>query len=363
MATSSLAHISLGPIGMIPPVLGATAASAMVLDAATERLAWKFYAEDNASITHLDVRLIVVGTVTGHTYTLAVQTDSSDAPSGVLVGAATAAFAGPAATGFLGEQALLTPTGALVTNTPYWAVLQVATGIPDGLNSVQASYATTTPINREKMRHHNGTNWTTTTAANQAGLLVRKTAGGEYRGYPMLSAVTTSGAPDIYTNAGTIQRQGVKFKVGATVTIRGVDVRFAKAGSPGDLICKIYAGSVEQSSETIPAADITNAGLFTINFSSPPTIPAGTTGYITFQQGGTSDAADYDLACNQVQSTYISAIGWSELRYIHGTGVDPTTHTVIDTFAPVCAPFVGDPAADLTGTAPAATNIFTTVLF
>jgi hypothetical protein len=358
MPAGALYHTAIGPSGMIPPALGATAATNMILNATTERIGWKFYASNITSITHVDVRLIVLGDVTGMTFTLDVETDSSDAPSGSLVGAATAAFAGPASTGFLGEQELLTPTGALTPNTPYWIVLKRASGTPDGSYSLQASYATTGPLNREKMRHFDGTNWTNTAVANQSGLAIRKGADGSYQGYPVTSTLTNSGQADIYTNGGTIQRQGISFEVGATATVRGVYTRFTKTGTPGDLVCKVYEGAVEKASETIDDAEVTNNSHFMIWFTTAPTVSAGATCYITFQQAGTSDANDYDMSVHTVQAAYISAIGGVSHRYIYGTGVDPTAHTPLDTHFPLCIPLLGDPAADLTGDAPATTSIF-----
>src|SRR5687768_804622 len=98
------------------------------IDADAEAIAMKFYADRVSPITHLDMYLDIAGTVTGTNFSLSVETDSSDAPSGTVLGAASAAFAGPAVDGWVGAQALATATGALTLNAPYWVVLRRVSG-------------------------------------------------------------------------------------------------------------------------------------------------------------------------------------------------------------------------------------------
>ena len=118
--------------------------SGMIIDAATEMLAEKFWPDSAEDVTAADMYVTVVGDCSGINFKLQIETDSSDAPSGSVVGAASSAFAGPniagGATQWLGGGTNPVNLGASCTvalNQPYWKVLYVTSGAPDGSHSIQ----------------------------------------------------------------------------------------------------------------------------------------------------------------------------------------------------------------------------------
>lgn len=153
--------ISLQPIG-IGEWAFATIGSGSRIDADTEQLAWKFYADRTSPITDIDAFVNITGTITDTNFLFEIQTDSSDTPSGVVLGAATAEWAGPAADGWTGLKALATNTGNLTVGTPYWLVLRRSSGASVSATDNIHFHSSGFRFDRDKIRHHNGTNWTTT---------------------------------------------------------------------------------------------------------------------------------------------------------------------------------------------------------
>jgi hypothetical protein len=326
-------------------LISAAALTTIRMVADTEKIAMKFYARTTSPITHADMYLDVNGDVTGITFTLEIQTDSSDAPSGTPVGTATAAFAGPAADGFVGEKALASNTGALTVNTPYWLVLaRSGGGSLSGSVWVQAFRSINGQVNLDRIRHHNGTNWTTTTALSVMGLYVVKHSSGAYTGSP----ITVSGAASASTDIFGTNRQGLKLKFGSRQTLHGVRLRFTKTGSPSSLTVKVYEGTTERQSQVITAAEITTAADFLCWFTTPYEVSADANVYIIVQQtaDGGDDSNDYDLRTATIHSAYIAAFAPTDWRFVSGTGDDPTALTVSTTQFPQVFPIVTDPAAD-----------------
>lgn len=357
MAASNSRHIALAPGQSLPPVLTAAAGSLMTLDSPTARLAWKFYAHRTDANDAVDVSVAVTGTVTGHTYTLEIQADSSDAPSGTPLGAATSAFAGPAASGFVGLKTLGSDTGNLTINSPYWVVMKCASGTPDGSNFVQARTASSNALNREKLRKFNGTNWTAVAAVSAAGLIVRRTTTGGYTGYPITGSQTNaSAATDIF---GT-NRQGIRYRFAGDAALWGVAFRITKSGAPGDLVVSVYQSDSLLGSVTLVAADITsNIDAMAFFGQSGLTVAAGTDVLITFKQltNGGSDAADYDLRTYPVDSSYISTLVATNHRMVWGTGDTPSTYADITTNVALVWPLLGNPEADFS-TGSGGSNVF-----
>src|SRR3989338_6017329 len=88
----------------------------MTIDANTEKLAYKYYPTTTSPITGIDLYLTPTGAVTGVNFQIQVETDSSDVPSGTVLGSATPEFAGPSVGGFIGLKTLAVNTGNLTLN-------------------------------------------------------------------------------------------------------------------------------------------------------------------------------------------------------------------------------------------------------
>lgn len=324
-------------------------AAAHRLDAASDEAAIKFIAPATMTVTHVDAFLNVNGTVTDATYTLEIQTSSSDLPSGTPVGTATAAFAGPAASGFLTEQALGS-SASLTINTPYWLVLKlVTTGSTSGANYVNLkTLGSTFRPNQEKVVHGNAGVYADATS-NQVGVFALKDSDSKYYGFPMTADIGRSGQTDIYGS----NRQGIKFTVGAKTTLRGVGFRLTKSGSPSDLLITVYEGSTSKYTETITAANLTSGADHTAWFTSPVSLASDTACYITLDQAaaGGTDANDWDVQTYGISSTYIGAFLPPDTRFLAGSTADPTSLTVVTTEAPVLVPYFDDAAADFDETA------------
>jgi hypothetical protein len=322
-----------------------TALTGIRMAADTEKIGFKFYTRTTSAITHVDPYFDVNGDVTGILFTCQIETDSSDAPSGTPVGTATAAFAGPAADGFLGEKALASDTGTLTINTAYWLVCNRSSGVSlSGSVWVQAQRSINAQVNLDKLRHHNGTNWTTTAAQSVRGLFIVKHASGAYTGAPFTGAYAASTSTDIF---GT-NRQGLRFKVGSKQTLHGVRLRFTKTGSPSSLTVKVYEGTTQRQSQVIAAAEITTAVDLICWFTTPYQVAADANVYIIVQQtaDGGDDSNDYDLRTAILNSSYIAAFSPPDWRFVSGTGDDPTALTVSTTQFPQVFPLMTDPAAD-----------------
>jgi len=342
-----------------------TSSTGMVIQSTTQKIAIKFYSANTNAITHVDMRVTRTGTVTGTNFRLEIQTDSSDAPSGTVLGAATAEFAGPSGAGWLGGGtaiALGSNTGALTLNTPYWLVLYYSSGTaPDASNFVQSQHINVAIDGRSKIRHHNGTNWTTTAAVAFDGSHVRLHSDSAYTGYPFSASTSNfASATDIF---GT-NRQGSRFRFGSRVTLRGVEVQVSKVGSPNNLEVMIYEGATQVGGPfTLAAADVTTNANRIINFDPGVTINQGQDCYIILRQNGDggTDANDYDLRGTSVETNYTGAI-WEATRcFCYGTGNNPTTYTATNTFLPIVTPLIGSSADDLSVPASSGGGSFTFV--
>jgi hypothetical protein len=352
MAISRL--INLNHQGVVQAAWSMNAlASAYRIDAASEQAAASFIAPATMTVTDVACYLNVTGTVTDATYTLEIQTDSSGAPSGTTVGAATTAFAGPAASGYLAEKALGS-SASLTINTVYWLVLKlVTTGSTSASNYVVMSdLGSVFRPNQEKRAHHNGTSWDQNAAG--VGVIVLKDNSGAYYGYPTTADVNRSAQTDIFGS----NRQGMKFTAGAKTTLRGVGVRLQKSGTPNDLLITVYEGSTSKYTQTLAAASLSTNAYTVVWFTSPIQIASDTACYITFDQSaaGGTDANDYDIHTYAANSTFLGAALPTGVRFLAGTTADPTGLTVVTTEIPVIVPIIDDMAVDLDETAGAGTT-------
>lgn len=323
--------------------------AALGIGATTHRLAIKFFPPITTAIRNVDFRAAITGTVTGQNFTAEIQTDSSDVPSGTILGAATAAFAGPAGTGFLGLKALGANTGALTINTPCWLVIRWASGSsPDASNFLDVGTHNTlsTATGMSKCRKFNGTNWTTVPANTRSGLAVLECTDGSVYGFPIDSIQTQSGATDIFG----ANVQGIRIRFGAQFRPKGCVFRLLKTGVPSSLLCSLYEGSTLKTSGTLPQALISSTSntWTSVHFDSPTLLAADTDIHVIFSQvaAGGDNSNDYDLYGLTVPAAYIGGVLPPNHRYVSGSNADPALLTASGVFLPFVGLFVDDPAAD-----------------
>ena len=328
-------------------------ATGMVLDADNKMLAFKYFPPTTSPITDIDVCLHVNGTVTDTNFKLRVESNNADAPSGTILGttnnAITAEFAGLAADGLTGLKTLVENTGNLTLNTPVWVVLARSSG-----GSLSASeyvqwrgtFGVSQFASADRLRHYNGTNWTTTAAVTSALIFIVKHLDGTVVGLPLTTATANTTAADIY---GT-NRQGVRLKSGSKLSIPGVLLNITKTGAPADLVVAVYEGSTLKYSETISVALPISQVWTPVYFSSPVPLAADANIYIVLSQAadGGSDAADYDCRVYpSISADYISALLPADMRFVYGTGNDPTAYTISNTELPISiVPLIADTAVD-----------------
>jgi len=319
----------------------------LTMDADTEKLAVKYYPATTSPITDIDLYLTPTGSVTGVNFKIQVETNGADIPSDTVLGAATTEFAGPSAGGFIGLKTLVTNTGNLTPNTPVWIVLFRSSGASlDASNYIRMARMSVS-FEYPKARHYNGTNWTTTSASAYSVCLVIKHADGTYVGMPISS---NYGYP---TNGGYIygtNRNGIKIKFGSKVFLRGIQVVLYKTGTPNSLVVSVFEGSTLKYSETILQTSILSATGIPMYFTSPILLASNTDIYITLKQesdGGNSSnyyrSYIYDIA----SVNYIECLCSPNLRFIYGTGDDPTLYNIETTEVPNINPIIDDPAIDL----------------
>lgn len=318
------------------------------INATDKKIALKFYVATTSPITHINFNVDVTGTITGINFKAEIQTDSGDAPSGSVLGAATAEFAGLAADGMLGDKALASNTGNLSLNTPYWLVIYYSSGITlDASNHLNArTVGAVRSINDTKFRHFNGTDWTTV-----ATLLAQHNSVLTHVDGSLTGDVTTAGtgnnasATDIFST----NRQGIKWKSGCQETIVGAKFSVTKTASPSALELVCYEGSTEKDTGTLAAAEvITNTDFIVILLDAPVVLSPDTDRYLVLRQAadGGDGSNDYDLRGAPVAS-HIDAHYPPDFRMVRGTGDDPTALTVDTVYLPRMYPLYADPASSL----------------
>jgi hypothetical protein len=344
-AQSFGAALANAPMWMNPNAHPAvSAASGMLLDGATERIAFKFFPMDTTQVTHVDCNFTVVGSPT---LVMEVQTDSgSDTPSGTVVNSTTSADQLFNASGFLGSGGLALGnggTGTLTLNTPYWVVFRDgATGNDPtaATHSVQLRTPGWTYTGSQRLRHYNGSDWTTTSALTQDPLCVLTHASGTLAGLGYTVAQGSSAQTDIF---GT-NRQSLKTVWGSKTTFAGVFVRVTKTGTPADFQCALFEGSTERASGEIDDAVIVSGNLYPCLFTTPYETAADSVVTFVFRQeaDGGDGSNDYDLRTLTVQAGYVASLMPTGWRMRAGTGSDPTGWSDVTTEAPIVIPIVYD---------------------
>jgi hypothetical protein len=332
--------------------------SGMILANTTQKLGIQYFPSTTSPITHVDFRQNVAGgTPASETYKIGVFADSGRAPDDATqLGTYTSGFVGVNTDGWVGMKALGTNTGNLTLNKPVWIVIEYVSGSDPTTNKIQLQYVGAYP-NREYMRHHNGTNWTTTTAVNGSAYYCVTHADGTFSGMPITGIVTVSGLNDIYVNTGTVQTQGIRFMCGSQVKVIGVGYLLTKTGSPNDLTWTVYEGDTSKYSQTETAANVITTTYSTCYFSSPVLLAADTYIYILATQTGTSTSNDYTLHAATADASYIDAVLPPNIRMVSGNGTTPSELTVSTTKVPICFPIIADTTTDLDQAASGGVNM------
>jgi len=321
--------------------------TAIIINDAAERIAYSFKPHKTMTVTDVDMLTYQVGNITGVNFKMRFETDNAGVPSGTVVGAETAAFAGVNTTGAnyrpTGLQALGS-SAVLTINVTYWLVLWVDSGTPDASNYIQgARYGARS--NGETLRHYDGINWTNTTVVTLTGLFIVK-EGVNYHGFaPNAYSISRTTRTDIFST----NKQGIKFRVGVLNTLVGISFIVTKSGSPNNLVVTVYEGSTSKYTQTMLVADIPIQATNKCYFSSPVQLAKDTDCYIVLSQesDGGSDTADYDLYIYPIDSTYINAMMPANYRFVYGTASDPTTLSVSTTEIPGLVPIIFDPETEL----------------
>jgi hypothetical protein len=339
--------LTVSAIGSSRNANAGTPAAAFRIDGAGEQMAYKYLATTTSPITAIDFFMDIQGTVTGINFTVEVQTDSSDTPSGSTLGAASAAFAGLAADGWTGLKTLGTNTGNLTVGTPYWVVVQISSGTPDASNYIMYRRGGQLGVGN-KQEHYNGTDWTTDGTDVGEGVRVHQHSDGTYSGNAIHDTAigTTSTAPDIFST----NKQGLKVTFGSFVKILGALVIVDKVGTPGNLTVRVYSGSTEQAASPAYApTSILDVGATVVLLSSPILLPPNTACYIILEQDGASGSDDYDMEGYDYNTTYTETVIPNNVAWVYGTGSDPTTFTVETDFIPRMELLLSDPLQEIQG--------------
>ncbi len=334
------------PTWMEPTVNpGASNATGMLLDGATEMLAHKFLARSTSPVTHVNCNFTVVGSPT---LIVQVESDSSDAPNGTPLGTASADTL-VNTSGFTGAVALGTNTGNLTLNNYYWAVWKDgATGNDPTASTHSVQYRSTGFLYfGQKMRHHNGTNWTTTSQQQFEPNCVVTHANGVLSGF----GVTAAQASSAQTNIFGTNRQAVAWTSGVTTTWQGCQFRVTKTGTPGNLQCVLYEGTTEKASCTKTASDIATGVWDLCVFTTPASVAADALSCLVLRQAsnGGDGSNHYDMRTLTIQNGLIASVMPTGMRMRAGTGDDCTAWSDVPTEAPLVRPFAYDPTTAFDG--------------
>lgn len=325
-------------------------ASNIFIQAATNKIAYKFYAQTTSPIDAFDVIFTCVGSMTGITLRGHIETDASDAPSGTTVGTETSSFSAPANGVWKGIQTLAADTGALTINAPYWLVITDGGGTaPTASNYPQAK--TSGVFNGGRTKRFDGTVWGTANTGD--GLFILRHTNGAYVGSPF----TASQASSTTLLYGTT-KEGVRFTAGATATLRGVNLKLGITGSPtGNFEIDLKTGSdtTPLATISIPLSSLITGQTYTFSFATPQTLTAGQSYYLIAHQASDGGSASnyYMLYASALNSTYASAAGMGSgstaFTRVSGTSTDPSALTVSQTSLPMLLPLIGSLSADLSG--------------
>lgn len=256
---------------------GAAISAQHTIDAASEQIGMCFVPDEDMTITDAAMYFNITGSMTGVTAIFEFQTDymSSNTvryPSGTVVGGATSAFALPTSSGWCSLQTFGTAV-SLTKGTPYWLVLRDGGGTaPTGSNyysSVRTGGASS-KSDGQAVRHHNGTNWTTTTLVYTSMFYYLKTSTGVWIGRPITQMNTSHGEVSAY---GTVRAGAIQPPLCVPYRWHGVTIMTALAATNSPVDFEIEAWVNNQLVGVTPAHTPAHRESV-IYFKTPVLVPA-----------------------------------------------------------------------------------------
>lgn len=330
-------------------------ASGITIKSATDKMAFKFFPATTNPIVSADLNLAVFGTLTGITLKFHIETNSSDAPSGTVLGSSTAPFSPPGAAGWTDLKTLGSDTGALTLNTPYWLVVEDGGGTaPTSSNYTQGRYLSVPGQTMGgRLKGYTASAWGSPIAGDP--VIVLKDSANNIYGIPATAALISSTTSLYGTN-----QDGVRFQIGSTAVIRGVQLRIAFSGTPADglEVALMSGGSTTPiATAQIALSSIITNNVYTLYFSSGQTLTAGTDYYLMVRQANGAGTAGnyYTIGVTGVPSAYLSAgIGSAFVKVNGSTATIPSSLTTSSSYIPYVVPLLGDASTDLSGSGGAA---------
>jgi hypothetical protein len=312
--------------------------SLMILDGTTEKLGFRFFASGASAITHVNVRLNIVGTPGSFRTGIFTDDGTGNTPN-AQVGDWTGTWAAPGADGMSGAQALATDTGDLTPGAAYWVVIEYVSGTLDGSNYIQLQRLANVGASLSMVlcRHHNGTNWTTTTSQTATPIFTLTHADGDLTGYlaGQSASISNSSATAIYGS----NREALRFRSGAQMRVYGCLFMIDKVGTPtSGLVISVYEGDTLKSTITHAAGFVADSSgsTFPALFDDPPLLSADTDLFIVFEHesAGGSGSQYYRLWVTRcISEAEVELLAGEHWKMVYGSG-NPSTMTPVTTEIP-----------------------------
>jgi hypothetical protein len=257
-------------------------------------IAQQFTAPANIEVSGADFRCTVTGTLTGSKFILEIQTNSSDQPTGTVVGSGSVgAFF--TSSGFFGYIQQFQATASLNRNQLYWLVMRQATGE----DCTDTNYVTPTTYGGSsnnavggRLRKYSGSlnTWTASSSQNYSGTWVLEYNGGHVGQGMNLQAAS---GPSLYGNTA----QGLKFRVKNRQYTDGFMIAGTFVGSPaGDFKANFYKNNQLIQSWSLSLGNIpnVNGGARYYNLSSSYLLEPGNDYFVYgYQANNTGSSANY----------------------------------------------------------------------
>lgn len=321
----------LGPMPPVAEWIDVSVSGPMRIDGDTERFAAKLWPQTTSPITHVDFRIDTNGAVSGINWVMEIQSDNGDVPSGTVLGAATAEFT-VSADGWTGSKALASNTGALTVGQPIWLVFRRSSGDSTSATVWIQPYRLPVTSLVEKLRHFNGTNWTTTTFTPSPGTCVLTHADSSYTGFPMTSGDAN---PSLATDVYDTNKQGLRFQVGARMLLSAVNVRFLKVGTPDPLVVTVAQPAISKTQSFTFAQNLVDNLKNNFLPFTPVIVYPGVDAYVILSQQDVTGAGDssnyYRVRMGLLETAaqpYLGAVASLRWRLVYGTSSDFTLLTV-----------------------------------
>jgi len=303
---------------------GGSAATAMTIKAANEKVGIKFWARSTSPITSFECVIITLGTGIDKVVRCGIFNDSSGSP-GTQVGSYTAdiTIINVAGIKYLngGDFSALTPnnTGNLTLNDPYWLVIEYVSGTWDASNSIQIIRLS--PRSDREVIKHFASVWDDVTPVNLPAMAIFKHANNTVSNLSGLLTLLGTGssidgtiAPHIFKNTvpatDEYNVQFVKYSMGCKHLLKGIVFSLQVVTTPSALDIRVFTGATvgTQVGTTLSIAyeKVGDVIPMTIVFSDPITINADDVVRIVFSQEGTSGSADYNFRVYTVDADFIT---------------------------------------------------------